>query len=151
MSAGLEIATARRRVPMLLPAINMATDHGPMADLHAVRARIEAAPGVIDVSLHGGFYGSDQPEAGFGVTCVALDRAIAEGTAEAMAAEAWTRRRSFLVSLVRPKEAVAFALEADEPIGLIDEADDPAGGAAPCRTCSSSPRARGTSISPTPS
>jgi microcystin degradation protein MlrC len=33
--------SARVRVPMLLPAINMATDNGPMHELHALRAELE--------------------------------------------------------------------------------------------------------------
>lgn len=130
IKGGLGVATARRRVPMLLPAINMATDEGPMADLHAIRAQMETAPGVIDISLHGGFYGSDQPEAGFGVTCIAEDAALAQATANAMARAGWARRHEFLVDLVGPAEGVAIALTAGEPVGLIDEADDPAGGAA---------------------
>ena len=129
LTDGLRIATARRRVPMILPAINMATDTGPMHDLHLLRAEAEQAQGVIDVSLHGGFYGSDQPEAGFGVTVI-----VEAGTtdpaaiAERMATEAWARRGQFLVDLVGPDEAVARAIGAGEPVGLIDEADDPAGG-----------------------
>jgi len=114
---------------MILPAINMATDEGPMADLHAIRAKMEAAPGILDISLHGGFYGSDQPEAGFGVTCIAKDAALARSTVDAMAMAAWLRRQQFVIDLVTPQDGVAIALSADEPVGLIDEADDPAGGA----------------------
>jgi microcystin degradation protein MlrC len=130
IKGGLVVATARRRMPMLLPAINMATDEGPMADLHALRARMEATPGIIDISLHGGFYGSDQPEAGFGVTCIAENAALAQATADTMALAGWQRRHEFLVDLVTPAKGVELALKAGEPVGLIDEADDPAGGAA---------------------
>jgi len=129
IKSGLVVSTARRRVPMILPAINMATDEGPMADLHAIRAKMEAAPGILDISLHGGFYGSDQPEAGFGVTCIAKDAALARSTVDAMAMAAWLRRQQFVIDLVTPQDGVAIALSADEPVGLIDEADDPAGGA----------------------
>jgi microcystin degradation protein MlrC len=129
--AGLRVATARVRAPMLLPAINMATDEGPMAELHARRAELERTPGVIDVSIHGGFYGSDQPEAGFSVTAITDgDRTQAETAARTLALEAWEMRRAFIVPLVTPAEAVRLAREAAEPIGLIDEADDPAGGGA---------------------
>ena len=120
IKAGLLVATARRRVPMILPAINMATDQGPMADLHAIRARMEASPGNIDISLHGGFYGSDQPEAGFGVTCIAQDAALARATVDVMARAAWLRRQEFLIDLVTPQQGVAVALAADAPVGLID-------------------------------
>ena len=56
----------RERVPMLLPAINMATDQGPMHDLHRLRAALERTQGVVDISIHPGFYGADQPEVGNG-------------------------------------------------------------------------------------
>ena len=126
---GLKLATARRRVPMILPAINMATDEGPMADLHLLRAEREGDAGVLDVSLHGGFYGSDQPEAGFGVVVTAeMGRADPARIAEEVAAAAWARRRDFLIDLHPPAKAVARALATEGPVGLIDEADDPAGG-----------------------
>ena len=121
--------SVRVHPPMLLPAINMATDEGPMHDLHRLRAELEAEPGVLDVSIHGGFYGSDQPEAGFSVVCTSDgDRALAERAARRVASEAWRRREEFIVDLVPLDRAVAEALAAGEPVGLIDECDDPAGG-----------------------
>ena len=121
--------SARAHPPMLLPAINMATDQGPMHELHRRRTELEAEPGVLDVSVHGGFYGSDQPEAGFSVVCTTDgDRALAERLAEQLAREAWRRREEFIVDLVPLDRAVADALAAGEPVGLIDECDDPAGG-----------------------
>lgn len=122
----------RHRVPMLLPAINMATDKGPMHELHKLRAELEAVDDVIDISIHAGFYGSDQPEAGFSVVCTTDgNEALAHNLAQRVGDEAWAMREAFLIDLVSPEEAVARALSADEPIALIDEADDPAGGA-PC-------------------
>ena len=121
--------SARAHPPMMLPAINMATDQGPMHELHRLRAEFEAEPGVLDVSIHGGFYGSDQPEAGFSVVCTTDgNRALAEALAEQLAREAWRRREEFIVDLVPLERAVADALAAGEPVGLIDECDDPAGG-----------------------
>lgn len=121
--------SVRVRPPMLLPAINMATDQGPMHELHRLRTELEAEPGVLDVSIHGGFYGSDQPEAGFSVVCTTdADRALAERLAQWLATEAWRRRDEFIVDLVPLDRAVADALAASEPAGLIDECDDPAGG-----------------------
>lgn len=130
VAGGLRPARARERVPMLLPAINMATDSGPMEALHRLREAAEGRPGVIDVSLHAGFYGSDQPEAGFSVVCTTEgDEALARTVARELARAAWLRREEFLVPLSSPGEAVAMALAAGEPVGLVDEADDPAGGA----------------------
>ncbi len=121
--------SARVHPPMLLPAINMATDQGPMHELHRLRAELESEPGVLDISIHGGFYGSDQPDAGFSVVCTTDgDRALAERLAARLAREAWRRREEFVVPLVPLDRAVAEALSAGEPVGLIDECDDPAGG-----------------------
>ena len=127
----LHPARARCRVAMLLPAIAMATDEGPMAQLHDMRRALEARPGVIDVSIHAGFYGSDQPEAGFSVVCTTDgDAALARALAGELARAAHAMRGDFLVPLVSPTEAVARALAADGAVGLVDEADDPAGGGA---------------------
>ena len=84
---------------------------------------------MLDVSVHGGFYGSDQPEAGFSVVCTTDgDRPLAERLAGELAREAWRRREEFIVDLVPLDRAVGDALAAGEPVGLIDECDDPAGG-----------------------
>lgn len=130
-SGRIRPVSARCRAAMLLPAIAMATDEGPMARLHDLRREMERRPGVIDVSIHAGFYGSDQPEAGFSVVCTTDgDAATARAIARELAAAAWIKRRDFLVPLVAPGEAVRRALVSDAPIALVDEADDPAGGGA---------------------
>ena len=120
---------ARERAPMLLPAINMASDQGPMVALHQLREELEATPGVLDISIHMGFYGTNSVSQGFSVVCSAdNDPALARRLAKQVAAAAWRIRHEFIVELVSIDDAVQRALDADEPIGLIDEADDPAGG-----------------------
>ena len=115
---------------MLLPAINMATDRGPMHDLHLLRAELEKTPGVIDISIHPGFYGADQPEVGFSVVCTTDgDLDLARSMARPIAEAAWKAREEFVVELTPIDKAVEVALSMAEPVGLIDEADDPAGGA----------------------
>jgi microcystin degradation protein MlrC len=124
-------AQVRIRAPMLLTAINMATDQGPMADLHQIRREQECLPGVLDVSIHAGFYGSDQSQAGFSVVCTTTgDRELAHEVASNLAWEAWNMRETFLMDLVRPADGVARALAEQRTIALVDEADDPAGGGA---------------------
>jgi len=121
---------ARVRVPMLLPAINMATDTGPMFDLHRLRAEFEKNPVVIDISIHAGFYGADQPEVGFSVVCTTdNDPDLARHLAHNIAREAWKKREEFIIPVTPIDQAIHQALITEEPIGLIDEADDPAGGA----------------------
>jgi microcystin degradation protein MlrC len=120
---------SRERPPMLLPAINMATEKGPMHELHKLRAELEATPGVIDISIHGGFYGTDSSEAGFSVVCTTDSNVnLARRQARTVAIEAWRRREEFIVPVVPIKIALKEALSAGEPVGLIDECDDPAGG-----------------------
>lgn len=121
--------SVRERAPMLLPAINMASDQGPMVALHQLRAQLEGAPGVIDISIHMGFYGTNSPTQGFSVVATTDgDAALAERLAKQVAAAAWAKRHEFIVELTSIDEAVRQALAASEPVGLIDEADDPAGG-----------------------
>lgn len=120
---------SREQPPLFLPAINMATDHGPMHDLHQIRAELEQLPKVIDISLHGGFYGSDQRDAGLSVVCTTDgDEVLATTLARRLATEAWARREDFIVPVTSIPDAVRQALAANEPVGLIDECDDPAGG-----------------------
>jgi microcystin degradation protein MlrC len=102
-----------------------------MYDLHQLRAILEAKPGVIDISIHAGFYGADQPDVGFSVVCTTdnnpeLAREMARQVAEA----AWKKREEFIIPLTPIDQAVKQALTNPEPVGLIDEADDPAGGGA---------------------
>ncbi|MBT6203510.1 MAG: M81 family metallopeptidase [Rhodospirillaceae bacterium] len=121
----------RVRVPMLLTAINMATDEGPMFDLHALRSEMERQPGVIDLSIHAGFYGADQSEAGFSVVATTNDdEEEARALAMELAVDGWQRREDFLLELTSPQAGVARALADGGPIALVDEADDPAGGGA---------------------
>jgi microcystin degradation protein MlrC len=120
---------ARERVPMLLPAANMSTDKGPMHELHKLRARLEQTAGVLDISIHGGFCGSDQLESGFSVVCTTdRDPKLARQLAQHVATEAWKRREEFLVHLTPVHQAVRKGLTVNRPVGLIDECDDPAGG-----------------------
>jgi microcystin degradation protein MlrC len=100
-----------------------------MHDLHRLRAKLEERPGVLDVSIHPGFYGADQPTVGFSVVCSTDgDRALAAQTARQVGEAAWRKREEFIIPLVPIEEAVRQALADPEPVGLIDEADDPAGG-----------------------
>lgn len=128
----LRPTAVRDHPPLLFTGTNMATDSGPMRELHDIRERLERQPGVIDISIHGGFFASDQREAGFSVVCTTDgDKALAARLARIMATEAWTRRQAFLPHMVALDEAVRDALAADGTVVLVDEADDPAAGA-PC-------------------
>lgn len=101
-----------------------------MHDLHELRTQLEETPGVIDISIHPGFYGADQPNVGFSVICTTNDDLeLAKRTARQMGVAGWRIREEFIVNLTSIKDAVKRGLENPEPVGLIDEADDPFGGA----------------------
>jgi microcystin degradation protein MlrC len=119
----------REHPPLLFTGTHMATDHGPLRDLHEIRAELEKRPGVIDISIHGGFFASDQPEAGFSVVCTTDgDGDLAKALARELAAEAWRCRHSFLPAMTPIKDAIAEARRQGPTVVLVDEADDPAAG-----------------------
>lgn len=125
----LRPVSVRDHPPMLLTGTRMATDSGPMHDLHLLRAELEREVGVIDISIHGGFFASDQREAGFSVVCTTNgDRPQAARLARQVADAAWRRRREFLPSMVGLDDALRRAVASDGTTVLVDEADDPAAG-----------------------
>jgi microcystin degradation protein MlrC len=84
----------------------------------------------LDISIHAGFYGADQPEVGFSVVCTAdNDPELAQRMARQVALAAWKKREEFIIPVIPIDQAVRQALAAGESTALIDEADDPAGGA----------------------
>jgi microcystin degradation protein MlrC len=127
----IKLVQVRYQPPMILPAINMATrdEGGPMEKLMARVYEMEKLPGVINANVQGGFYGSDLPHTGV-TTLVATngDRPLAEKLARELGDMAWNLRHEFVVPLTLPEEAVKIARTAGEPVLLVDEADDPAGG-----------------------
>jgi len=116
--------------PLMPPTINMRTDEGPMVAIFQRARQWEAQPGVINVSVFGGFPFSDIAEAGFGVVALTdNDRSLAEKAAGDVATLAWTLRRQFLKPLVPAEEAVTRAMRAPAgPVILADVADNPGGG-----------------------
>ncbi len=120
------------RPPALLVSMNMRTDAGPMAELFELARAAEGRPGVMDVSLFGGFPYADVPEAGCAVVCAADgDRDLARRVAARLAGELWARRERFAASLPGPEAALRLAMRAPEgPVALADVADNPASGGA---------------------
>lgn len=121
--------TAWVQPPLILPAINMATDSGPMRTLAIQRAEKETIAGVINISVFGGFYGSDQSEAGPSVIATTDgNEALAQELADELAEQVWELRDEFLVPLDPVPDAIQEALSRSGTTALIDECDDPAGG-----------------------
>lgn len=116
--------------PLLTVPQAQKTDSSPMRDLMEMAREAERGPGVLSVTVAGGFAYADVPHAGIGVASTtdgdpALARRIADGIARA----AWESRDRFRVKNLSPEEAVAKALR--EPEGLVvlvDQADNIGGG-----------------------
>ena len=115
--------------PMILPAINMATANNPMKALFEMAYEWEKHPEVINVSIFGGFYGSDQYNAGPCIVATVENNApLASEIVQKIGLEMWERRHEFIVECKDIDETVRKALDEGGVWALIDEADDPAGG-----------------------
>ncbi len=118
------------KIPAILPSINMRTTDGPMAETVALAADIEAARGLLDISVFGGFSYGDTPFAGGSVLVHADgDAAAARQAAEAVAAAMTERLGRFYIRLPEPAEAIALALAAPPgPVALVEGSDNPGSG-----------------------
>ncbi len=119
--------------PMLPPTINMRTAEGPMRDLLERGAEWEAASGIVDVSVFGGFPYADFPQAGTSIVVTATDQAIGRRCADEIGRYAWSIRDRFLKHIPTVPEAVDRAMELvatrpGNPVVLADVADNPGGG-----------------------
>ncbi len=119
--------------PMLPPTINMRTAEGPMRDLLERGAEWEAGPGIVDVSVFGGFPYADFPQAGTSIVVTATDPATGQRCADEIGRYAWSIRDHFLKHILAVPDAVDRALELvatapGKPVVLADVADNPGGG-----------------------
>ncbi|MGG5818363.1 M81 family metallopeptidase [Falsiroseomonas sp. HW251] len=114
----------------ILPSINMRTADGPMAEMEALAREAEARPGVLDVSVFGGFSYGDTPAAGGAVMVFADgDRALAETEAARLVAEYEARRDRFFIALPTVAQGLDQALAGGAfPAAIIDAGDNPYSG-----------------------
>ncbi len=118
--------------PRLAPGVVPArTGWGPVRKLMEKALAHEDEPGVVNVSVYGGFVYSDIPDAGVSfVVTTDGDLARAQEIAGEMADAAWDMRREFRTEMMTPDRAVASALaEPQGPVVLADVADNTGGGA----------------------
>lgn len=120
-------AAALAKPPMLPTSQNMPTTREPMRSIIARAHEAEAVPGVLNVTVAGGFPPADVAEAGLSVL-VTTDgnAALARRLADELAAFAWSRRDGFLGGVSSWDEAAA-ALRAIRrgPLVLVDIGDNP--------------------------
>jgi microcystin degradation protein MlrC len=119
---------------LALPSFNMRTAAGPMADLLALAAKLQAGtPGLWSLGLFGGFPYAGGPTAGASVAALGTaQEATLRGAADALAKALRAQAPAFAVQLPDAAAALRQALAA--PAGLVavtDPADNPySGGAA---------------------
>ncbi len=121
------------QVPMLIGPPRMCTLIPPMADIIALAHEVEARPGILNVTVAGGFPFADIAHCGASVVVTAdNDTDLAEAAAAEIAQAIWNRREDFRLELTPLSEAIDYALESGEgPVVLADGSDNPGGGA-PC-------------------
>lgn len=104
-----------------------------MRALLGAAARERLRPGVLNISVAGGFPYSDVPDAGLRVVVTtADDPALGTEIAERLARAAWQRRGEFIGHLTAEAEAIQRACTATQfPVVLSDSGDNPGAGG-PC-------------------
>jgi microcystin degradation protein MlrC len=124
-------AVAFRQVPLLssLPSLN--TFRHPMSDVMSEARRVENEPGVICVTVSGGFPYSDVRDAGVSVQVVTdSEPTIAKARAKELAGFIWDLRMDFLSQFVPAAQAVREAMSSTAgPVVLADLGDNTGGGA----------------------
>lgn len=124
---------ALAQVPMLIGPPKQCTLISPMRDIIALAHQAEARPGIMCVTVSGGFPFADIHDAGASVAVTADgDPALAQNTADEIAAALWQRREEFRLQLAPVRETIQRVLaEGVGPVILADGSDNPGGGA-PC-------------------
>jgi microcystin degradation protein MlrC len=117
---------------MIANILGQATDREPMKGLMAAARDAERRPGVLSVSVMGGFQYADVPCMGPSVIAVADGgRDLARSVAEELADRMWEVRHGLAIPCASPAEAVARAKAAPrEPVVLVDLGDNIGGGSA---------------------
>jgi microcystin degradation protein MlrC len=122
-------AAALVKPPMLPTSQRMTTDRAPMKTLIALAHDWEMQPGMLTVSVGGGFPPADVEEAGLSVLAYSDgDGTVALEAAEAIAARAWEIRDQFLggVSTFQEAgEALSNVQTQKKPLVLVDIGDNP--------------------------
>ncbi|MCR8641050.1 M81 family metallopeptidase [Paenibacillus sp. N1-5-1-14] len=120
---------AFRKLPMMLPSVNMRTEEGPMADMIQAAIGAESDHDIRCATILGGFPYCDIPEAGASVIVVSTNIEKAEEVADRLAAMFWAQRERFVMQLPNIQEAVDMALnriDANNLTYISNSLNDPA-------------------------
>jgi microcystin degradation protein MlrC len=128
---GLTPCHAIGKLPAILPSFNMRSTDGPMAEMQQRAEAWRRRPGMIDVSIFGGFAYGDSPFAGPSVIATAdQDEALAQAAVDDLLGALAERRDRFYVHLPDPRQGLieALASSGNKPAAVIDPADNPLSG-----------------------
>ncbi|HLV36636.1 MAG TPA: M81 family metallopeptidase [Spirillospora sp.] len=125
----LRPARAFVQVPLLLNALTTGTARLPLRAMHEQAAAFRQHPGVVNISIMGGFAYSDVHDAGVSVLVTANDAALAQDMAQRLADIAWEHREAGSDTGLPVDEAVQRAVRARRhPVILADIGDNVGGG-----------------------
>ncbi len=130
LGEGLAPKRAWCHPPQLAHTLRMNTGvPGAMQDAIAAAREAEARPGVLAVTVFGGFPIADIREAGMSVVAVAESREIAAEVARDIGARLWERRAEFIYHEEPLRQSIAAARAAGEkggegPVLLLDHGDN---------------------------
>ncbi|MFO7945622.1 MAG: M81 family metallopeptidase [Armatimonadota bacterium] len=121
------------QVPMLIGPPRQCTLISPMGDIIDLAHEAEERPGILNVTVSGGFPFADITDCGASVVVTTDDDSeIARATAQEIAGAMWERRSDFELDLTPVREAIDYAMRTGEgPVVMADGSDNPGGGA-PC-------------------
>lgn len=116
--------------PLLMVPQAQFTSQFPMSAVMAEAQRLEAQPGMLAVTVAGGFCYADVPHAGLTVVAMADgDRAPAQAAASRVADLAWSHREAFTIRNLSVEEGVKRAVRAPRgPVLIVDVGDNIGGG-----------------------
>jgi microcystin degradation protein MlrC len=137
LSSDLHPVTRRVFVPIIGPNIGQSTwahipeeeARLPLYRLNLKRAELEEQPGVVNITILGGYGYGDSPDAGMSIVATTDgDPDLAEKLARELARDLWTLREE--LCQVRPiypiDEGIRLAMSRpDKPVLLVDLGDDP--------------------------
>lgn len=123
----IQPVSSMMKPPMMPTSQNMTTDREPMRSIVARAHEIESLPGVLNVTISGGFPPADTADTGFSVLVTTDgDERLAETCAAELASYAWERRSQFLGGVATWDDASEILKsDASGPIVLVDIADNP--------------------------
>ena len=127
---GRRPAKVFRELDFWTPLPGQCTMVGPMAEVMAERARVEASEGVWELGFCFGFPYVDFPGCGMAIAAYADTEAQADAAADALARFIIAKETDFALGVVPAGEGVARAIKAAGagPVVLADTQDNPGGG-----------------------